>query len=58
MAKQEGQYIKIKADANKEEHGAILKRVSAGELKWAYYCLEGDIGYQYYAILAKKKVIN
>jgi len=55
MAKQEGQYIKIKADANKEEHGAILKRVSAGELKWAYYCLEGEVGYQYYAVLAKKK---
>lgn len=54
MAKQEGQYVKIKADANKEEFGAILKRVHSGELKWAYYCLEGESEYQYYRIIIKK----
>lgn len=55
MAKQEGQYVKIKADANKEEFGVILKRVNAGELKWAYYSLESEVGYQYYSVLANKK---
>lgn len=54
MAKQEGQFIKIKADANKEELGVILKRVNSGELKWAYYATEGDVGYQYYSIIKKK----
>ena len=53
MAKQEGQYVKIKADANKDERGEIIKRLNAGELKWAYYCLEGEVGYQYYVKLNK-----
>ena len=55
MAKQEGQYVKIKADANKDERGEIIKRLNVGELKWAYYCLEGEVGYQYYTVLANKK---
>jgi len=54
MAKQEGQYVKVKADVNKDERGEIIKRVNAGELKWAYYCLEGESEYQYYRVIIKK----
>ena len=54
MAKQEKQFVKIKADANKDDRGVILKRVNAGELKWVYFALEGEVGYQYYLVLTKK----
>ena len=54
MAKQDKNFVKIKSDANKEEFAVILKKVNAGELKWAYYALEGDVGYQYYTTLIKK----
>jgi hypothetical protein len=53
MAKQEGQYIKIKADANKDERSEIIKRLNANELKWAYFALEGEVRYQYYMVLTK-----
>jgi hypothetical protein len=54
MAKQERQFVKIKADVNKEDLSIIIKRVNAGEIKWAYYAIEGEVGYQYYVILTKK----
>ena len=44
MVKEDGQYVRIKANANKEELGLILKRVNSGELKWAYYSLENEVG--------------
>ena len=47
------QYIKISTNSKHSKFVEIGKRVQAGEVQWARYVVEGNIGYHYYLILKK-----
>lgn len=42
------EYEKIAENANNSLFSAMGKRVQDGEMRWAYYTTENDIGYHYY----------
>ena len=43
-------YIRFSVDL-KDNFKAIGDRIQKGELKWAYYAIDGDKGYHYYMVL-------
>ena len=43
-------YIKLKTSSTREEYSEIGKKIKEGEIKWAYYTLDNDIGYHYYEV--------
>lgn len=49
----ENKYTKLALDANQEERKVFSDKVKSGELKFAYYALEGEKGYHFYQILKK-----
>jgi len=49
----ENKYIKLAIDANQEERKVFGDKVKSGEIKFAYYVLEGDKGYHYYLVFKK-----
>jgi len=49
--KSEDKYIRIAGNAKAEEFRAIGERVQRGEIKWAYYAVDGDKGYHHYIVL-------
>lgn len=51
--KNEYKYVKIALDAPQEERRIFTERVQKGEIKLAYYAIDGEIGYHYYIVLKK-----
>lgn len=51
--KLDGRFIRISMEEKAEKFKEFGRRVNEGELKWAYYAIDGNIGYQYYLILKK-----
>jgi len=45
------EYVRLPSNGNREDFTAMGERVRIGEVQWAYYALDGDIGYHYYRIL-------
>jgi hypothetical protein len=45
------EYVRLPSNAKREDFTAMGERVRLGEVQWAYYALDGDIGYHYYRIL-------
>ena len=48
------EYEKLAENANSALFTAMGKKVQEGEVKWAYYTTENDVGYHYYIKLKKK----
>ena len=46
-------YIRISIGASVEDYKKINDRVLREEIKWAYYGIDNDKGYQYYIVLKK-----
>ena len=44
-------YVKMATNAKSDEAKLIGDQVQRGELKWAYYASDGNIGYIYYLII-------
>lgn len=47
----ENKYIRLALDAKMEDRKAFSERVQKGELKIAFYAVDGDVGYHYYLVL-------
>lgn len=46
-------FVKISSNAKTDEFTLLGERVKSGEIRWAYFTIEGDTGYHYYRILIK-----
>jgi len=46
-------FVKIASNAKTDEFTVLGERVKRGEIRWAYFTVEGDVGYHYYRILIK-----
>ena len=42
------EYIRLAENANKAKFNEMGQKVQNGEVQWAYYAVDGDIGYHYY----------
>jgi len=51
----EGTYIRIAMDAKNEERKVLNDRILKGELKPAYFAVDGNKGYHYYLEIQKPK---
>ena len=47
----ENKYIRLALGANMEDRKAFSERIQKGELKLAFYAVDGDVGYHYYLVL-------
>jgi hypothetical protein len=47
-------HVRISENATKDKFSAMWERVKDGELKWAYYAIDGNVGYHHYLVLKKK----
>jgi hypothetical protein len=46
--KNEYEYVKVPGNAKENRFNEIGQKVQNGELQWAYYAIENDIGYHFY----------
>jgi len=44
-------YVRLSENSSVEKFKEMSDKVQDGSLQWAYYALDGDIGYHYYIIL-------
>ena len=42
------EYIRLAENANKAKFNEMGQKVQSGEVQWAYYAVDDDIGYHYY----------
>lgn len=49
--KNEVKYIRVSQNAKAARFKEMGDRVQAGELAWAYYGIDGNVGYHYYKVL-------
>lgn len=47
----ERKFVRLSENASKESREKISERVKNGELKWAYYAVDGNTRYHYYLVL-------
>jgi hypothetical protein len=47
-------YIRVSENAKNEKFVEMGERVQRGELQWAYYAIDGNVGYHYYKKLNKE----
>jgi hypothetical protein len=52
-SKSEFKFERHKAFGDLIKQSEISEKVKNGELKWSYYALDGETGYQYYQVLKK-----
>ncbi len=45
------EFVRLAANAKREDFRAMGERIRCGEIQWAYYAVDGNIGYHYYLIL-------
>ena len=45
------EFVRLAANAKREDFAEMGERVRRGEVQWAYYAVDGDICYHYYKIL-------
>ena len=48
IKKNEYEYVKVPGNAKENRFNEIGQKVQSGELQWAYYAVENDIGYHFY----------
>jgi hypothetical protein len=46
--KNEYEYVKVPGNTKENRFNEIGQKVQSGELQWAYYAVENDIGYHFY----------
>ena len=45
------EFVRLPSNAKREDFRAMGERIRSGEIQWAYYAVDGNIGYHYYLIL-------
>jgi hypothetical protein len=53
VKRSENKYVRISLDAKQEERKEFSEKMQRGELKLAYYAIDGDKSYHYYLVMKK-----
>lgn len=55
VKRSENKYVRLSLEAKADEKLPFLEKVKSGELKYAFYAIDGDKGYHYYLVTKKQK---
>jgi len=55
VKRSENKYVRLSLEAKADEKFPFLEKVKSGELKYAFYAIDGDKGYHYYLVTKKQK---
>jgi hypothetical protein len=46
--RKQAEYVRVSENAKSTRFHEMGQKVQAGELQWAYYAIDGNVGYHYY----------
>lgn len=55
VKRSENKYVRVSLEAKADEKLPFIEKVKSGELKYAFYAIDGDKGYHYYLVTKKQK---
>ena len=48
VVKKEYEYVRVSENSRNTKFNEVGQKVQSGELQWAYYAIDGNVGYHYY----------